>query len=515
MTQQRMMVVVGAGLAWAGLAWSLLAAGCGSSRPPRVQDPLVTVADRATPPAERVRAGREAIARAGEDAVAKRAVYRELVELATSPTDDVVARGGALATMMQVEDSEARAMLREAVSRSVAWERDASVLAAKSKLVAQQGWKEAVPGLVLALARPWLIASDGYGLAGPRAVETATLSFGGIGQTATLSANARAGAVLAFASDGEAQAAARDALASLLPGDASRAELWGMVVRAGPGGGLALEKGASGEAVLGAVRSGAERAKQAREIERLRLAAYDVLVRQELVLGGANGLAGPQRAGQAMDAFAGGGEGSVDKAVVERLQWVRRTYGELPASGEGLRQALSMRVAADNAPEDGPGGLGERALRRWHQSRGGTGDVWTAAGALAAEESVRAAWRRQLDLDDSDGAAAYGGWIVLSEAGLVARVATPRAAERGGNLWFTPTVSMLDGTGDALVWYRLHAEGNAEDGPDARDRWLAEASGRVVLVVRRVRGGEARVWALCGTGVQEVGTVVLPSGGGQ
>jgi hypothetical protein len=221
--------------------------------------------------------------------------------------------------------------------------------------------------------------------------------------------------------------------------------------------------------------------------------------------------------------------------VRARLAELQNAGFALPASGEELRLALQAGAVQLGLDQTGLGqtGLGQAglektgnmqssnalataALRAWHVSRGGSGEVFGAAMAAAAEESVRRAWREQLALDEEDSRAAYGGWLAVESEGkeksgvVVARLSAPRAGERGGDAWMTPTRGLLEESAKGLAWYRLHARGGAEEGPDARDRWLAKVSGRAVLVVRQVRAREARVWVVVGERVEDAGVVVLP-----
>lgn len=538
--------------------------GC-SSGPPRVKDPLLTAADRTLAPGLRVQASREAIARAGDDPVAQRAVYEGLAEIVWSSSEDDMVRAGAFASLQAVQTPQARELVRAGIAANIGRERDPAMLTACSALAAREGWTDAVPGLVLALARPHIIKSDGWGVAGPRVSQRVNIRFGGSDDAALLR-NLQAGAALPAATSDEALAQAKQALGTLLalPDGGGIERLWQFVVA--PAVALAEKPAATEKA--GAVKAGTEKAgtekvgaekagskpqppaagpqgleapktdaqraaaslqrvrtatqtlEASRDVERLRLAAYDVLVRHAEADGawpGAN-----------VDALVASSDASTP--VVARLLTVKNALQWLPQSAEQLRHLLSLPAATSDGawwtvpapatagsaltePVFTPRTLGTLAALQWGaahlpQEADRQEPVTLLASIFQSamqQPGVREALRQQLALDASDRSASYGGWLVPSQtvagqAGeLTAVLAAARPADRVGDFVFSPSDAMLTRSANALAWYRLDPEPQARGTaitPTPRDRWLASTSGRPMLIVSSVGGDDVDVQLL-------------------
>ena len=561
-------------LALATCAVSLSA--CSSNAPPRVKDPLLTVQDRTVAPGQRVQAAREALARAGDDRVALRTVWRELSTVAWSTTEDDDVRAGAFAALQSVQDPEAKLILREGLVQGLGEATSPQLLSASAKLAAAEGWTDALPSIVLALAQPHLFAADGYRDRGPRAVPTATLRFGSQADDVAMQRNERAGTVLPPSTPAQASADLLDAAAMLLAKQSTGVEaIFALVTQspssapqppklpntapaakplankpqppAKPGEELQKEAQAAADA-LAFVKSSNAALAEARRIQRLRLAAYNVLARNPEPAGTWPGV-NLHALVQASDA---------QLPVVRHLRAAHDALGTYPTSGEALRQLLSQPLEGESAqqwwaslaaarsntlaneslsvgfapiaqfahsalPSNdlAPRIASLQALSKSAPTRTAKStapelapmprEVALAAAALQASlqsPALKQSLFDQIQLDRSDRRAVYGGWLTLSAANQVnAQLAPPRPSKRMGDFGFTPTDAMLSQSSQALAWYRLSARReNAEDQstPEPRDFWIAKCSLRPLLIISQA--GKQRLSAVM---VWENGSVDL------
>lgn len=571
----------------------LLLGACGGSAPPRVKDPLLAAQDRSQPPGQRVQAAREAIARAGDDNVAQQTVWRELSKVAWSTTDDDAVRTGALAALLAVPGEGAKNTLRADLVAALGDERDPSMLRAGAELAAREGWTDAVPALTLAIARSSLLASDGRQDAGPRAIPTATLRFGSARDEAAVRDNVQSGTVLSSATQRDASLAAKRALSELLSreGGGGVDTLWQFVVApvltasdaqvARPDAKLPanavqpnLAQAKSGvdnefglqtpAAAIEGVKATTKQLAAARQTERLRIAAYDVLAKQQAAHNGAENQMeeGDVWAKVNLVSLLQGAD--AQSPVVKRLRVAQDALGALPATGEEFRQLLSMPIETESAQQwwgqvkqarnanryGDSVAVGMAECVRWSQERmrPSTGEVgmtpplaFSAAIANPTQDqlpavhsaacrmlkevlsraSVRDGLRQQLELDRGDRRAVYGGWLIERAAAhepsnVVARICSPRPSERQGDYSFAPTDDMLTQSGMALAWYRLNAQrennGDRSD-PDDRDRWIVAQARRPYVIITSISAQRAKAVYVWSGGIVDLGTLELVANG--